>query len=674
MNHTDYIEKASRDYSSFDEAREAAENDVQFAMIDGGHWNNWSRSIDSRFNGRAKLQLDFVTQAHNRHMGEYASNRIDAKYSPDDDATTEESAQLLQGVYRRDFRRGGGQIAQDNAKYSQSLCGVGAWRLVTEYENPEDPEDIKQRIAFKGIDSAHNTVVWDVGAKEIDKSDARHVSLIEEFDRGTLESEYPDAVNIASALAPGSIQTRRTYSNLKDAVFILTHYELKRKKVKKQVFVHQETRQKQFIDADEVELIQAELEDQGFEFVREKKIIEQWVEKSVVHGNGFLEEPRRIAGKLLPIIPAYGYRGYSDGREYYFGLVRKKKDAQRLFDMMMSGIAEVAGAKANTIPMMDPERIRGYEPVWNGNLANKNWLPLKPILDQNGVPIHAPAEFLPPPQVDPNMALMADITSSYLREQNGGSFADVKDTEMSGKAIQTIMKRQDMDSKPLNDNFRVAVKRAAEVYASMAQDVYGISRSIKTVEYDGSEKVVQLMKQVVDDSGDLQYINDLSTGKFEVVIEAGVGYDTMREEGVENIRALLQSILPENKYYDPLMALLIDSFGDAGFEDIKEFNRKEMIKMGLKEPENEEDQQVVAEASQPTESDKMNEAILKGMLSEAKNNDAAAAQKLADAQKKIAERMKIQNEIGVTTQRLGMDAVASDFDRKTRLRQAAGLH
>lgn len=664
--HLEYIEAAKYDLVSFDEVREAAEDDIRFAVVDGAQWQNWSRHIETRFNGRPQMQLDFSTEEVNRHMAEWATQRNGVIFSPDDDATTPELAENLQGVYRRDYRKSGGQIAIDNAKLYQSLCGYGAWRFGTEYENPGDPEDDRQRIVFHPIDSAHSTVIWQSGSKKIDKSDAKRVSLIEEFDHKILEDEYPGIKKFSSAISPNILQGRH-HPGIHKAVFILTVYERKKKTEKKQVWVNTTTREKLFFKPDEVEFIQSELALEGFEYRSTRSITEFFVEKSVIHGDGFLEKPRRIAGEHLPIVPMYGYRGYVGGKEYFYGLIRKKKDPQRIVNMGMSGIVEVAGNKPNAVPLLDPREIKGYEHVWNGDISKKNWLPRKAIVDKLGNEISKPVDLLPPPQIDPNLNVVLDWSSGYLKEKNGGAIDEIKDTQMSGVALRRMYKRANMNTKLLDDNAMVSLKRGGEVYASMAKEVYRIRRSIKAVDFDDSEKVIQLMNPIADpETGKIVMENDFSRGAFEVYADAGQGYDTMYDEALERISALLERITPEDKYYDPLMALFIDSIGDHGFKDLKKFNRRELIRLGLKDPETQEDQQIIQQAGQPTDQDRMNQAMLASLDAEAKENAANAVNKMVDAKKKMAETQKIYSEIGLRV-------VDSEVTSAAALRSAAGL-
>ena len=55
----------------------------------------------------------------------------------------------------------------------------------------------------------------------------------------------------------------------------------------------------------------------GYRKVSERKIVKRHIECSIFNKSGYIEEPRKIAGKILPIIPFYGKRTIVDGAETY---------------------------------------------------------------------------------------------------------------------------------------------------------------------------------------------------------------------------------------------------------------------------------------------------------------------------------------------------------------------
>lgn len=674
MKHLEFIEQAKYDYETFDDQRDQAEEDIRFCLATGGQWDNWSPYIDARFNGRAKLEFDFTTQGLNRHMAEWSANRKDVLFSPDDDKTTDEDAELMNGIYRRDYRMGGGRIAVDNAKLMQAMSGCGAIHLGEVYENEEDPDDTRQRITFNPIHSAHSTVIWDAGAKLIDKSDANHVSWIEEFDKKTLERDYPNEDDLSTTFGPSGLKIWRR-NDAKKSIHIMTRFEKKKAKKEVYVYINDSTGLKEFVNVEDDDLLRPELEADGYELAHKKKIIRQWVEKSIIHGGGFLQKPTKIAGKHIPIIPFYAYYGYSEGREYYYGLIRKQKDPQRLINMQVSTLAEVAGTRPNRIPMIDPQAIEGYTDIWNSNINDKNWLPIRPDIDEDGT-VHPPFHGqLEPPVLDPNTAALVEFTSSYMQNRSGGQFDEIKDNEMSGKAIRQLVKRANMDAKPVDDNALVALRRVGVVYQSKAQEIYKGRRSIKTIAEDGSEKIVQLNKPMADEqTGEIVKSNNISAGNFECVVEVGPGYDTLHEEAIENIRGVMADVPPDSPYYDVLLASLVEAMGQGGFTQLKDFARKQMLKTGLKEPETPDDKAFLEQASQPGVEEEMAKAASEQALADAKRSQAGAVKDMAQAKKYIAETQEIYSDIGLNQTEANAVPLQNRKAELDRMRSAMRLH
>ena len=127
------------------------------------------------------------------------------------------------------------------------------------------------------------------------------------------------------------------------------------------------------------------------------------IEKSILFGGGFLSKPRRIVGDMIPVAPCYGYRSYVDGQEYYYGLVEKQKDAQRLSNMAISNMAENAATSSASTPILTPDQVAGPEQRWADKPLSKHAYMLLNSLDEQGKPIPlGPLQHPQPHAIDPN--------------------------------------------------------------------------------------------------------------------------------------------------------------------------------------------------------------------------------------------------------------------------------
>ena len=108
----DYKKKVGEAFDLAEEQRDAANEDIRFCNVDGGMWEGWLEDTHGYNTNRARLEFDITTDYVNRYVGEWTMNRANVQYVPDDSATTDDDADLLNGIYRADFKDNDGQIAE----------------------------------------------------------------------------------------------------------------------------------------------------------------------------------------------------------------------------------------------------------------------------------------------------------------------------------------------------------------------------------------------------------------------------------------------------------------------------------------------------------------------------------------------------------------------------------
>ena len=117
------------DWASGDEARTEATNDLYFSRV--SQWDDWlSEYTTLQYRG----QFDVVRPVVRKLVAEMRRNPIDVLYRPKDGASPD-AADTLMGMYRTDMRHNAARSAVNVAVREQIECGVGHWRLVTEYED-----------------------------------------------------------------------------------------------------------------------------------------------------------------------------------------------------------------------------------------------------------------------------------------------------------------------------------------------------------------------------------------------------------------------------------------------------------------------------------------------------------------------------------------------------------
>ena len=510
--------------------RDKANQDFRFIHVPGGMWEDF---LETEFSNRTKLEFDQTSDFINRYLGEWSNNRMGVEYKPDDMKTSDEDAELLNGIFRADFRDESGKLSIDNAVQEQVICGYGCLKVGTHFIDEEDPDNENQRIDFRPITNAYNTVYWDRAAKRIDKRDARRCTVLEVFTKDSFEAEYKD-MSAVSAYTPHTRSYNDFTTSSKAAIYVATRYDIVRKKTKFFVYSNSKTREIESYIEEDHKLIEAELKaDQFRKRIRTRVIIHQTVEKSVFSGEKFIHKPTRIPGKLIPIIPFYAYRSYVDGVERYYGLVRKLIDPQRLLNMQMSQLAENSASSGTEIPIFDPDQMSdNIASLW-ANRNNKPYMLAKALTNPKTGEIiqHGPVGYLKPPVLDGATAALLQIVPQHIQQITGGAPQDTVDPDASGKAILALQKRENMKTATIMDNARSSIEWMGEVYQSIASEIYDTQRIMRLIGADGAQTQTQLFKEIMDEqTGVIIQGNNLRGKRFKAYSDVGPQYETMRAD------------------------------------------------------------------------------------------------------------------------------------------------
>lgn len=642
----DIIEKINDainiDYNATGEQRDQADEDIRFVDVPGGMWEDLFPQFFEGDN-RPKMEFNKVHQSVYRAVGEWVTSRFRVKYRPEGNSSSEKDATLLNGLYCKDERRSNGFEAYDTAVEEMFKCGIGHWKLGTEFVDEEDPDSDEQRVIFEPIFSSFNMVMWDASAKRYDKADARHCTLLHRMTKESFEAQWPEH-SVDSVTQP---YDRSVFNwNNSQNIFVAEFYEIIKKKEKVFVFENEQGDVKNLWESEVKDVID-ELDNLGFDKVKERKKTRKYIEKTVISGSEILEKTVRIAGKLIPIIPVYGFRTAADGQEFYHGLVRNMKDAQRLYNMSVSKLAENAALSGKQVPVFYPDEMEGLGDFWaEHQLGNKPYLLKKPHRDANGQELQHPIEYLQPSPLDGSNVEVLNITSEFIREETGGNPQDTLDPDASGKAINAVQARVDMQTAILFENVAKSMRRCGEVYRHIAADINDKQRFATILKADDTEETLQLFEWVIDEeTGKPVEINDITKGDFEVVVDTGPAFASRRRETVDTISQIMQNTDPNSPYMPMLYTVLLDNVDGEGLEDIKAFNRKSAIMQGYKEPETDEEiqmvQQMQQQQNQPDGQEQLIQAAAAQAAAEARERDSKVAVNMTTAAKNQAQTQEI---------------------------------
>jgi hypothetical protein len=209
------------------------------------------------------------------------------------------------------------------------------------------------------------------------------------------------------------------------------------------------------------------------------------------------------------------------------------------------------------------------------------------------------------------MAALLQLTEADMQSILGNQGeADKMVSNISGKAVEMIQTRMDMQTFIYVSNFAKSIRRVGEIWLSMAKDVYVESgRSMKTISDADETGKVELMRPNADESGAVIYENDLSRAAFDVAVDVGPSSSSRREATVRALTGMMQVSQGDPETLQVLQAMAIMNMEGEGIGGVRDFFRKKLVRMGAVEPTEEEAQMLAAQAQEKTPQDQALEAM-----------------------------------------------------------------
>jgi hypothetical protein len=598
--HNDLLREFDSVVAAQKEERQQALQDRRFYSIPGAMWEG---SLGNLFENKPKLEVNKIHLAVIRIFNEYRNNRITVDFVSKDGSDNQGLSDTCDMLYRADEQDSVAEEAYDNAFEEAVGGGFGAWRLCTEYEDDSDEDNEAQRVRIKPIYDADSCVFFDLDAKRQDKSDARRCWVLTGVTPDAFRAEWgKDAASM-----PRDIEYKEFDWCTPDTVYVAEVYEVEHVGEVIDTWVNSVTEEERKVRESEYEAdetLREGLEVTGWELVKSRKIKQRRVHKYIMDGQEILEDCGLIAGTEIPVVPVFGKRWFVDGIERFMGHVRLAKDAQRLKNMQLSKLAEVAALSAVEKPILPLQMVQGLEHIWaNDHINNGPYLPINPIFDDNGQMVAAgPTAYTKPPTLSPAMAALLQITEQDMQDILGNQQrGEQMEANQSGKAVELIQNRLDMQSFIYLDNMAKAVKRAGEIWLSMAKDIFvDKGRKLKGINRQGAVEAIELMRPVMKDGQTVEE-NDLSRADMDVAVDVGPSSATKRQAVVRGItNMLMMTEDPETK--SVLTAFALRNMEGEGLSDLNEFYRRRLVGLGVFDP-TEEDKKRMEEQAQSQEAD-----------------------------------------------------------------------
>jgi len=640
--------------------------DRRFYSISGAQWEG---PLLDQYENKPKFEVNKIMLSVMRVINEYRNNRITVDFVSKDGQENDKMAEVCDGLYRADEEKSVADEAYDNAFEEAVGGGFGAWRLRTVYEDEENDEDDRQRIHIEPIFDADSSVFFDLQSKRQDKSDAKYCFVVTSMTR----QAYKDAWGESPSDWPKIVHQYEFDWCTPDVVYVAEYYKVEEKTETIRIFRAIDGTEERYTQDDFAndETLEETLMAVGSVEVRQKRVKRKKVRKYIMSGGKVLEDAGYLAGKCIPIVPVYGKRWFVDNIERCMGHVRLAKDAQRLKNMQLSKLGEISALSSVEKPILLPEQVAGHQVMWSeDNLKDYPYLLVNPITGADGSQqATGPVAYTRSAQIPPAMAALLQITESDMQDILGNqSGAEQIASNISGKAVEMIQQRVDMQSFIYMSNFAKGMKRCGEIWLSMAKDIYTEDmRKMKTVDRSGDVGFVELMRPALDKSGAMVIENDMTSASFDVNVDVGPSSSSKKSAVVRALTGMLQ-ITQDPETAQVLTAMAMMNMEGEGLADTNAYFRKKLVRMGVVEPTDVEREELMAEMQgQPQDP---NAIFLQAAAEEATAKAAKAradtVETIAEAEYKRAKTAETLSNIDNEDQRLAMESVKAVQDMVQR--------
>ena len=252
----------------------------------------------------------------------------------------------------------------------------------------------------------------------------------------------------------------------------------------------------------------------------------------------------------IPVFQVIGNELDIDGDVTYSGIVRDAKDSSLMYDYWMTSATEEVSMRPKTPYIGAEGAFAGHEEEWRqANVRTFSYLEYKPKT-VNGTLAPKPSRE-PMADVPAGVLAMAMHASDEIKQTTGVYDASLgaRGNETSGKAIQSRKRQGDLSNFHYTDNLNKTLIHAGRVLISGIRRVYSGPRMVRTIGKDetpGFEKINQPQRELVEqETGEIsvaeKIINDVTVGKYDVIVKAGPSYSTLREESLDAMIEVGQS-------------------------------------------------------------------------------------------------------------------------------------
>lgn len=513
--------------------RNEAKEDILFR--EGDHDVHWdSPGVTTMSEAEPELVINLTDALCQRVENNMLEQQRAGKAHPVGDGADVDRAEIINGIGRHVEVRSEAEVAYAQASKSAITNGWGYFRLIAEWVSPKSFQKDLRIIPIRNV----FTVYMDPASVMPSGSDQGWCIISVTMKRTEYKRRYPRAEN--ANWNEGSRDTSVHDWENKEEIRLAEYFRIREKSEDLYLIRDKLSGQtKEFYKSELPETIPEE-----WEIIAERESVRRTVEWFRLNGRKVVER-EQLPGQWIPVFRVQGNVADVDGKVYRRGMVRGLKDPQRMVDYGETAKIKRLGL-APKAPWIAAEGQLDGHPEWdNANTQSYAVLTYKPttVEGSQGSILVPPPQRQPPAQIEAGFTEFVQGMRTNLLAVAGmpnEPGADKQGQVVSGIALDKRQLLSDQSHVQYAKGTTWAIAQCWRVMVEWIPHYFNDpGRVQRIIGEDSTPKLVTL--RAADPNDPLgKVLNDLSVGRYDVVMDTGPSFETKRQEGAENLLEMLK--------------------------------------------------------------------------------------------------------------------------------------
>lgn len=506
--------------------------DLEFC--DGQQWPDDLYNL-RKVQRRPTLTINHTATLVRRVVNNMREQRPRIKVHPVGDGVQIDEARVVNGLIRHIEAMSNASVAYDKGGESAVKIGWGYWRIAGEYI---DEKSFEQELKIKSVSNALTGYI-DPSAMLPDGSDMEWFIFTTRMKKTEYKRLYPkEEMDIWTKGAAGDNQKQwesKTEIRLAEYYRICqikdTLYQLSNGNT---VYASEFRKNKDAFDTAQV-------------MVTDKRpSTRRQVQWFRITGTKVVDK-RDLPGHWIPVIRCEGNVLDLNGEVRRKGMVRDMKDPARMSNYWETAKTEKL-ALSSKAPWVAAENQIDGRPEWDdANQKPYSVLKYKLLTNPDGSYAQVPPPMRQPAvEVEQGFAEASESAQKNLLAVAGMPHEpgqDAPGTVVSGVALRRRQAISDISHFQYYDNQTMAIAHTGRVLLDLIPFYYSERRMQRIIGEDGVPQMVAINEPDAQAIGKVK--NDMTVGRYDVVMDTGPGYETKRQEAAEAMIDLMKTPLGE---------------------------------------------------------------------------------------------------------------------------------